>query len=200
MTEWLERLRDHGAIQAGHFRLSSGLHSPQYVQCARLLEHPAAAAAAAEALVRRLGERVSPPPTTVVSPAIGGIVAGYEVARAWGARALWAERDPAGDLAFRRGFRLEPGERVAAVEDVVTTAGSLRELVRLVEATGARIVAVAALVDRSGGSVEWNVPWASLVSLDAVQVEPAACPQCAEGRPVVKPGSRPGAAPNGSAG
>jgi orotate phosphoribosyltransferase len=189
---WIDRLRARGALLDGHFRLSSGLHSPSYVQCALLLQHPAEAAAAGAALVERLSSRVAPAPETIVSPAIGGIVLGHEVARAWGARAVWAERDPGGGLAFRRGFALSPGERVVAVEDVVTTAGSLRELVALCKEAGADVVGLASLVDRSGGSVEWELPWASLVAIEVPRHRPEACPQCAAGIPAVKPGSRPG--------
>ena len=190
---WIERLRARGALLDGHFRLSSGLHSPSYVQCALLLQHPEEAAAAGAALAERLSGRVGRPPQTVVSPAIGGIVLGHEVARAWGARAVWAERaGPEGGLAFRRGFGLAPGERVVAVEDVVTTAGSLRELVALCREAGAEVVGVAALVDRSGGRVDWDVPWASLVEVEVEQHAPESCPQCAAGIPAIKPGSRPG--------
>ena len=190
--EWIERLRARGALLDGHFRLSSGLHSPSYVQCALLLQHPEEAAAAGAALAERLSGRVGRPPQTVVSPAIGGIVLGHEVARAWGARAVWAERAGPEGLAFRRGFGLAPGERVVAVEDVVTTAGSLRELVALCREAGAEVVGVAALVDRSGGRVDWDVPWASLVEVEVEQHAPESCPQCAAGIPAIKPGSRPG--------
>ena len=188
--DWIERLRSRGALLEGHFRLSSGLHSPHYVQCALLLPHPDEAAAAGTEIAARLGERVSPPPDAVVSPAIGGIVLGHEVARAWGARAVWAERAE-GRLAFRRGFALVPGERVVAVEDVVTTAGSLRELVALCRAAGAEVVGAGALVDRSGGGVEWEIPWAALVRLEVEQHAAESCPQCALGLPAIKPGSRP---------
>jgi orotate phosphoribosyltransferase len=190
---WLARLRARGALLDGHFRLSSGLHSPAYVQCALLLQHPEEAAAAGAALVERLAARVDPPPATIVSPAIGGIVLGQEVARAWGARAIWAERAGAGsELIFRRGFALAPGERVVAVEDVVTTGGSIREVVDLCRREGAEVVGAAAVVDRSAGAARWDVPWASLVEI-AVEAHPAdRCPQCAAGIPVVKPGSRPG--------
>jgi len=191
--DWIARLRARGALLEGHFRLSSGLHSPRYVQCALLLQHPTDAAEAAAALVERLAERVGAVPDAIVSPAIGGIVLGQEVARAWGCRAIWAERaGPEGELAFRRGFALRPGERVVAVEDVVTTAGSLRELVSLCRAAGADVAGVAALVDRSGGGVEWDVPWGSLVEIEVAQHRPESCPQCAAGIPIVKPGSRPG--------
>lgn len=189
---WIDRLRARGALLDGHFRLSSGLHSPSYVQCALLLQHPEEAAAAGAALVERLSPRVAPAPETIVSPAIGGIVLGHEVARAWGARAVWAERDAGGGFAFRRGFALSPGERVVAVEDVVTTAGSLRELVALCRGAGADVVGLASLVDRSGGGVEWELPWASLVAIEVPRHPPASCPQCAAGIPAVKPGSKPG--------
>lgn len=188
---WLERLRERGALLEGHFRLSSGLHSPHYVQCARLLQHPEDAAEAGAELARRLEARLGERPATVVSPAIGGIVLGHEVARAFGARAIWAERDAGGALAFRRGFELAEGEPVVAVEDVVTTAGSLRELVERVRGAGGRVLGVATLVDRSGGAVAWDVPAVSLATLEGVQVEPSECPRCAAGEPVVKPGSRP---------
>lgn len=192
-VDWVERLRARRALLEGHFRLSSGLHSPRYVQCALLLQHPTDAAAAAAALVERLAERVDGVPDAIVSPAIGGIVLGQEVARAWGARAIWAERaGPEGELTFRRGFSLAPGERVVAVEDVVTTAGSLRELVALCRATEAEVAGAAALVDRSGGRVEWDLPWASLIEIEVEQHRPESCPQCAAGIPAVKPGSRPG--------
>lgn len=189
---WIERLRDRGALLEGHFRLSSGLHSPRYVQCALLLQHPGEAAAAGAALAERLSAHIAPAPDTIVSPAIGGIVLGHEVACAWGSRAIWAERGETGELAFRRGFALSPGERVVAVEDVVTTAGSLRELVSLCRAAQTEVVGVGALVDRSGGRLEWDVPWVSLVEIEVEQHRPETCPQCAAGVPAVKPGSRPG--------
>jgi len=199
--DWLARLRARGAVLDGHFRLTSGLHSPVYVQCARLLQHPEDAGAAGAAIAERLGPLVGAPPDAVVSPAIGGIVLGHEVARAWGCRAIWAERDAGlsgAPLVFRRGFVIEPGERVVAVEDVVTTAGSLRELVELVERVGGDTVGLAAIVDRRGARAEpaedgWagRRPWATLAVVDAPRYEPEACPQCAAGLGLVKPGSRP---------
>ena len=192
-SDLIGRLRARGALLEGHFRLSSGLHSPRYVQCALLLQHPEEAEAAGAALVERLSARVAPAPQTVVSPAIGGIVLGQEVGRAWGARAVWAERTGGeGELTFRRGFALAPGERVVAVEDVVTTAGSLREIVTLCRAAGAEVVGAGALVDRSGGRLRWDIPWSSLVEIDVEQHPPESCPQCAGGSVAVKPGSRPG--------
>jgi orotate phosphoribosyltransferase len=188
---WLDRLRARGALLEGHFRLSSGLHSPHYVQCALFLQHPDEARRAAEALAGRLRERIAEPPAAVVSPAIGGLVLGHELGRALGCRAVWVERGPDGKLDLRRGFGFAPGERVVAVEDVVTTAASLRELIQVVEARGARVVGVASLVDRSGDRVSWDVPAVRLVRLDPVQHPVEACPQCRAGIPVEKPGSRP---------
>jgi orotate phosphoribosyltransferase len=188
---WLDRLRARGALLEGHFRLSSGLHSPHYVQCALFLQHPDEAGRAAEALAGRLRERIQAPPAAVVSPAIGGLVLGQEVGRALGCRAVWVERDADGKMDLRRGFGFAPGERVVAVEDVVTTAASLRELIQVVEARGAEVVGVASLVDRSGGRVSWDVPAVRLVRLDPVQHPAEACPQCRAGIPVQKPGSRP---------
>lgn len=188
---WLDRLRRRGALLEGHFRLSSGLHSPHYVQCALLLQHGSEASAAGAALVRKLTPELETPPDVVISPAIGGIVLGHEVGRAWERRAIWTERGADGTFEFRRGFAIEPGERFVAVEDVVTTGGSLRELVEVAEAAGGRLAGVATLVDRSGGGVEWSIPSVSLVSLEAVQHDPADCPLCARGSAAVKPGSRP---------
>jgi len=188
---WLDRLRARGALLEGHFRLSSGLHSPHYVQCALFLQHPDEARMVARTLADRLRERIPEPPSAVVSPAIGGLVLGHELGRALGCRALWVERVADGRLDLRRGFGFAPGERVVAIEDVVTTAGSLRELVQIVEARGARVVGVASLVDRSGDGMSWEVPAVHLIRLEPVQFPPDACPQCRAGIPVEKPGSRP---------
>lgn len=192
--DWLQRLRDRGALIEGHFQLSSGMHSPHYVQCARLLQHPGDATEAATALAERLKPSLSEQPVAVVSPAIGGIVLGHEVARAFDVRAIWAERDQAtGDLVFRRGFSLDREEAIVAVEDVVTTGGSLRELVELARQGRARVLGVATLVDRSGGKSQWDVPSAALVEIEGLQYDPDNCPLCVEDRPLVKPGSRPAA-------
>ncbi len=196
-ADWLARLRERGALLEGHFRLTSGLHSPVFVQCARLLQHPEDAAAAGAAIVERLAPLVGAPPDVVVSPAIGGIVLGHEAARAWGCRAIWAERnavEPGAPLAFRRGFRVAPGERVVAVEDVVTTGGSLVELADLAEAAGGRVVALAAIMDRRGAGGRGpreDLPWTALAAVAAPHHDPSSCPLCAEGVPLVKPGSRP---------
>lgn len=194
---WLSLLEGTGALRRGHFRLSSGLHSPAYVQCALLLEDPARARqvgeALAAALVARLGEDGSgePPIQAVISPALGGVVIGHEVAAALGVPFRFTERQE-GKMVLRRGFSLEPGERVVVVEDVVTTGRSTREVVQILEGMGAEVLAVGAILDRSGGEVEFTVPFEALVTLDLPTYRPEACPLCAEGQEAEKPGSRPG--------
>jgi orotate phosphoribosyltransferase len=182
----LDIFRRLGALLEGHFRLTSGLHSPGYLQCARVLQYPReaeACGAAIASLVRSLGV------DAVLSPALGGIVIGHEVARALGVRALFAERQD-GSLTLRRGFGLTPGERVLVVEDVVTTGGSTRETIEVARAAGATVVAAASIIDRSGGQGGLDVPYFSLATVSLPTYEPQSCPLCAEGRPVVKPGSR----------
>ena len=182
----LDIFRRLGALLEGHFRLTSGLHSPGYLQCARVLQYPREAEACGAALanlVKGLGVDV------VLSPALGGIVIGHEVARALGVRALFAERQD-GSLTLRRGFELTPGERVLVVEDVVTTGGSTRETMEVARAAGATVVGAASIIDRSGGQQGLDVPYISLATVSLPTYEPQSCPLCAEGRPVVKPGSR----------
>jgi orotate phosphoribosyltransferase len=181
---------ERGALLEGHFRLSSGLHSPRYLQCARILMDPPLATrlgAELAALVRtEIGDR---PVAAAVSPAIGGIVVGQEVARGLGAQALFTERE-GGRMTLRRGFDLAPGDAVVVVEDVVTTGGSTREVIEAVQERGASPLAAAAVVDRSGGRPGLPVPLFSLLQLEVPAYEAASCPLCAEGKPVVKPGSR----------
>jgi orotate phosphoribosyltransferase len=182
----LERFRAVGALLEGHFRLTSGLHSPGYLQCALVLQHPAEAAACGEAIaeqVRGLGASV------VLSPALGGIVIGQEVGRALGIRAIFAERQD-GALTLRRGFRLAPGERVLVVEDVVTTGGSTRETIDVARAADAQVVGAAAIIDRSGGQLRIDVPFHALAVVALPTYEADDCPMCARGEAVVKPGSR----------
>ncbi len=175
-----------GALLRGHFLLSSGLHSDRYFQCARVLQYPQHAETLAAELARRVGRaRVD----VVVSPAIGGIVAGHEIGRALGVRAIFTERED-GIMTLRRGFELRPGERVLAVEDVVTTGGSLREVLQLVDQAGARPVGVACLVDRSGGPASFTVPFHPLIALAVQTYEARACPLCEQGVTLTKPGSR----------
>jgi orotate phosphoribosyltransferase len=182
----LDVFRRSRALLEGHFRLSSGLHSNGYLQCALVLQDPQAAGALGSALAHRVRDMA---PGVVLSPALGGVIVGHEVARALGVRALFAERQD-GRLLLRRGFQLEPGERVLVVEDVVTTGLSTRETMAVARAAGAEVIGAASLVDRSGGAVQLDVPFVSLLTVDMRTWDPAACPLCAEGVAVVKPGSR----------
>lgn len=188
--DWLGLLEASGALLRGHFRLSSGLHSPAYVQCARLLEDPGRARRVGRGLAQRLAPYA---PDSVLSPALGAILIGHETAAALGVRFQFAERD-GGAMVLRRGFALAPGERVVVVEDAVTTGGSTRETAAAARAAGAEVVAVGAILDRSdrrGGTHPFDVPFESLVSLDLPTYRPEDCPLCREGSPAVKPGSRP---------
>ncbi|MBY0497176.1 MAG: orotate phosphoribosyltransferase [Cyanobacteria bacterium] len=185
-SEVLTMFRRSGALLEGHFRLSSGLHSPGYLQCALVLQHPKEAealGAALGAIVRSLGAG------TVLSPAMGGIVIGQEVGRALGVRAIFAERQD-GALTLRRGFALDPGEKVIVVEDVVTTGGSTRETMDVARAAGAIVVGACAIVDRSGGKQGLDVPFHALLPMDVKTYQPDACPLCQQALPVIKPGSR----------
>jgi orotate phosphoribosyltransferase len=183
----LARFRRRGALLEGHFRLSSGLHSGGYLQSALVLQHPDEA----EALGRALADTVrSLPIDAVLSPALGGIIIGHEVARALGVRALFAERQGT-RLTLRRGFALDPGERVLVVEDVVTTGKSTRETIDVASACGAVVVAASSIINRSGHRASVGVPLRSLVHLDLPAYDAADCPLCRDGRPLVKPGSRP---------
>ena len=185
----LDEFRACGAWLEGHFRLSSGLHSGGYLQCALVLQHPTRAAALGERLAAEVRGWA---PTVVLSPALGGLIIGHEVARALGTRAIFAERQD-GRLTLRRGFRLEPGERVLVVEDVVTTGLSTRETVDVARASGASVVGAAAIVNRSDGSPALDVPFVALLTLQVPAWQEAECPLCAQGLPLVKPGSRPSA-------
>jgi orotate phosphoribosyltransferase len=189
-SKLVELMEESGALLTGHFKLSSGLHSGKYIQCARLLEDPAragyAGARLAEALRNELG---GDRPDLIISPALGGVIIGHEVARAMGTRFLFTERVD-GKMTLRRGFGIESGERVAVVEDVVTTGGSTKEVIAAVEEAGGRTVAVGSIVNR-GAEVDFGVPFVSLYKVEITNHEPDDCPMCKEGRPLVKPGSRP---------
>jgi orotate phosphoribosyltransferase len=182
----LDLFRRVGALLEGHFRLTSGLHSPGYLQCALVLQHPREAEACGAAIADRLrGYDVD----VVLSPALGGIVIGHEVARSLGVRAIFAERQES-RLTLRRGFTLTRGEKVVVVEDVVTTGGSTRETIDVARAAGAIVVAAASIIDRSGGTQGLDLPYHALATIALPTYEPEACPMCAAGSPVVKPGSR----------
>jgi orotate phosphoribosyltransferase len=185
--ELLDLYRASGALLEGHFRLTSGLHSPGYLQCALVLQHPRHA----EALGRAIAERVRDLRATVVlSPALGGVVIGQEVGRALGVRAIFAERQD-GRLALRRGFTIDPADRVLVVEDVMTTGGSTRETIEVARTAGGQVVGTASIVDRSGGTIRFDVPFSSLLEIALPTYDPEKCPLCAQGLlPVVKPGSR----------
>ena len=187
----LELFRSSGAYLAGHFRLTSGLHSAEYLQCALVLQYPAAA----EKLGRLLAEEIAklaPRVVLVVSPALGGIIIGHEVARAMGARFIFTERDPgSGKMMLRRGFTVTAGERAVVVEDVVTTGGSTADVVELLRTAGAEVVAAGSLIDRSGGRANVGAPRVALASLQVAAHYPEQCPLCQLGVPVEKPGSRP---------
>ena len=184
--EVLDLFRRSGALLEGHFRLTSGLHSPGYLQCALVLSHPDSAGKLGQAIGDLMRAQR---PTVVLSPAIGGIVVGHEAGRALGVRALFAERQD-GQLTLRRGFTLSELDRVLVVEDVMTTGGSTRETIDVAKAAGAHVVGAASIVNRSGGTVKFDVPLASLLEYSLPTYEPDNCPLCAQGLPVVKPGSR----------
>ena len=179
-------LRRTEAVLEGHFVLSSGLHSSCYIQCARTLQFPKYAESLGGCVADTYRDYEV---DAVVSPALGGLIIGHETARSLGVRALFGERDN-GAMALRRGFALNPGERVVIVEDVITTGGSVRDLIRLVQDLGATVVGVGAILDRSGGQVDLDVPMNPLVTIRVPTYQPDACPLCQQGSTPVKPGSR----------
>lgn len=184
----VELMLESGAIMKGHFRLTSGLHSDEYCQCARALERPDVA----EELGRMLADRFRDEGVSVVvSPAIGGIVIGHEVARSLGVRSIFAERE-VGGMALRRGFRVGPGERVLIIEDVVTTGGSVKEVAEAVSQAGGNIVGFGFIMDRSKQPLDLSGRTEALLAGRKMEVyEPDRCPLCEAGVPVEKPGSRP---------
>lgn len=185
----MEILKETGAYQEGHFKLSSGLHSGHYVQCAQLLKHPDLAGEVCAALAQRFKDDNI---EIVVGPAIGGILVAYEVGRALGVPAIFAEREN-GVMTLRRGFYVTPGQRCLVTEDVLTTGGSAQEVVALLEQHGAEVVSAASIIDRTkGNTVKLTVPYQSLLTLDVETFAPEACPFCAAGKSIQKPGSRPG--------
>jgi orotate phosphoribosyltransferase len=180
----LDLFRQSGALLEGHFRLSSGLHSGRYLQSALVLQYPDFAAQLGTALAEANAHLQ---PTAVLSPALGGIVIGHEVARALGVRALFAERQE-GALTLRRGFALAPHDRILVVEDVITTGGSTRETIDVARAAGAEVLGAAAIIDRGSDPLRLHVPMKTLVQLDVPAYPPETCPLCAKGLPDDKQG------------
>jgi orotate phosphoribosyltransferase len=198
-NELLNIFEAAGAIRHGHFELSSGLHSGMYVQCAQVLQYPRFAEKLGAALAALFTDAAI---EAVVSPAIGGLIIGQEVARALpdsasnvavtggGVPAMFVERDGSGTMVMRRGFALCPDQRVLVVEDVWTTGGSTQEAIQVVQEAGGRVVAAAALIDRSGGKIDFPVKAQALLDLPIASYEPEDCPLCREGSAAIKPGSR----------
>jgi orotate phosphoribosyltransferase len=192
----LGMLEAAGAIRHGHFELSSGRHSATYMQCALALQYPRFAERLGQALAGLFSDaRID----AVVSPALGGVIIGQEVARALpapidsvggGVPAMFVERDASGIMTLRRGFALKPDQHVLVVEDVWTTGGSTQEAIHVVEEAGGRVVAAGAIIDRSGGQIEFSVESNALVELEVKSYEPDDCPLCRQGNVAVKPGSR----------
>lgn len=184
--EVLSHFKESGAFLEGHFLLTSGLHSPHYFQCAKVLQYPALAQKMCWVLAEQyITEEI----TVVVGPAMGGIIVAHEVARLINARAIFAEREE-GTMSLRRGFELTPNDSVLVVEDVVTTGGSIMEVINLVQQSGATLKGVGFLVDRSQGKVEFPCPRFALIKMDVVTYAPMECPLCQAKEPLVKPGSR----------
>ncbi len=187
--EILHEFRVADALLEGHFVLSSGLHSSRYLQCARVLMDPARAARLASALARTLPIELKSQIEMVVSPAMGGVIIGHEMGRSLGLPAIFVER-PTGTFELRRGFAVEPGQKLLLVEDVVTTGLSSKEAIKAIGEAGGEVIAAAALVDRSNGLADLGVPFFPLISIDVPTYEPAAVPPELAAIPVEKPGSR----------
>ncbi|WP_310476525.1 orotate phosphoribosyltransferase [Sandarakinorhabdus sp.] len=185
----LAEFRAAEALLEGHFILSSGLRSPRYLQCARVLMSPARAERLAQALAAKIPAEVKARITAVIAPAMGGLICGYELARALGVDSMFVER-PTGSFELRRGFRLEPGQQVLLMEDVVTTGLSSREAIAAINAAGGAVIHAAALVDRSNGKADLGVPFTPLIRLDVPSYQPDALPPALEALPAIKPGSR----------
>lgn len=183
MNEILEKT---GVLQTGHFLLTSGKHSNKYMQCAKIFQHPDISAELSKGLAEKYdGYDID----IVIGPAVGGIILAYEVARQLEVRALFAEREN-GKMTLRRGFEIKAGSRVLVVEDVITTGGSVKEVIDLVRAVGGEVVGVASVVDRSGGKALFDVPFKSAMKIEIDTYEPEECPMCKAGSEAIKPGSR----------
>jgi len=188
----LELFRSTGAYLQGHFRLTSGLHSAEYLQSALVLQHPPAAEKLGRLLAQELHPLLAEKASVVVSPALGGLIIGHEVARALGCRFIFTERDPdTRKMALRRGFRVEHGETAVVIEDVITTGGSTGDVIEVLREGQAKVLAAGSIVDRSGGFASVGVERVALVTLQVAAHYPEQCPLCKLGIPAVKPGSRP---------
>jgi len=175
-----------GAILEGHFELSSGLHSNKYLQCALVLQHPEYCTKLCSELGKKFKDEKI---TAIIAPALGGVIVSYEVARSLGVRSLFSERKDS-KMLLRRGFSLSADDRVLVVEDVVTTGKSTLEVVKLVKASGAQLVGIGAIIDRSSSKIEFNARFEALIKIDVPTFKPQECPLCKKGAPITKPGSR----------
>jgi orotate phosphoribosyltransferase len=188
-TNLLKKFEETRALLTGHFELRSGLHSNQFFQCALLLQYPRIAGEVCEALVEKIKAELGELEIdTVIAPALGGISVGHEVGRALGVRFIFAEKNAEGALMMRR-FKIAPGERFLVAEDVITRGGRVQETVDIVQAHGGVVQAIGVLVNRSGGKAQFDAPLVSLLEMEPVTWEPAACPLCKDGLPLVHPGS-----------
>ncbi len=186
--EIMEMFRKTGAYRQGHFKLSSGMHSGAYLQCALVLQNPIVAARLCSSLANKFAADT---PDVVIGPALGGVVIAYELARALGARAIFSERDETGTMKLRRGFRVSPSSKVLVAEDVLTTGRSVKEVLALLKEDGVTPVGIAALVDRAGQKMDFGgIRHEGLIKLNIPTFDPANCPLCQEGLPLEKPGSR----------
>lgn len=185
--EILEIFKQSKALLNGHFRLTSGFHSNQYLQCAMVLQYPDKASLLAQELIKALGDTSAV--TAVVGPAIGGITLSYETARQLNCKSIFAERKE-GTMVLRRGFELNKNDTVLVVEDVITTGGSVKEVVELIKQTGAKVASVGSIVDRSGGQAVFGTPYSSVLSMEVVKYDPESCPLCKDGIELNSPGSR----------
>lgn len=184
--EALEIFKKSNALLSGHFKLTSGRHSGQYMQCAQVLQYPEYAGQLCADLAKKFADTKI---DVVVGPAMGGIIVSYEVGRALGVKTIFTEREQ-GTMSLRRGFVIDPGEKVLVVEDVVTTGGSVREVMDIVREKGGEVVGVGVLVDRSGGKADFGVRTEAALKIEIESYEPEECPICKQGLPLVKPGSR----------
>ena len=183
----LDLLKEAGALLQGHFLLTSGRHSDKYMQCAKIFTD----SKLSEKLCGELAELYrNDNVEVVIGPAIGAILMSYEVSRQLGLPNIFAERDGNGEMCLRRGFEINPGQRVLIVEDVVTTGGSVKEVVKIVQDMGGVVVGIGSIVDRTGGKIDFGVPYKSVLSMEVLSYEPDDCPICNAGIPLVKPGSR----------